>query len=180
MGYEAGLQQTYRDAHRRLVNGTPPKIPLVIPITPALPAYPSRLEQQLIGLHLTKPQAVKVIAIFAELIQQYAEKPELKPQHVYSVGEILDFISAVESVDSVEICSARRTAVLGKIRHITYYLACRYTSASSTMIGRILGNRDHTTILYGRDKIASLRQTDRALDLKLKGYEATLERKFNK
>lgn len=45
-------------------------------------------------------------------------------------------------------------------RHIAMYLCCRHTERSLPFIGRAFGNRDHTTISHGRDKIENLVVTD--------------------
>ena len=43
------------------------------------------------------------------------------------------------------------------------YLIREETSASLPQIGEVLGGRDHTTILYGYDKISGQLETDDAL-----------------
>ena len=43
------------------------------------------------------------------------------------------------------------------------YLCCKLTSLSTTDIGKNLGNRDHTTILHGRNKIEKELVTDESL-----------------
>ncbi len=41
-------------------------------------------------------------------------------------------------------------------RHITCWLADRYTLRSYPEIGRVLGRRDHTTVMYAVDRVDSL------------------------
>ncbi|MEM7667537.1 MAG: helix-turn-helix domain-containing protein [Pseudomonadota bacterium] len=48
--------------------------------------------------------------------------------------------------------SLRRPKDVSTARMVTMYLACELTEHSLPMIGEVL-NRDHTTIIYGRDQI---------------------------
>lgn len=50
-----------------------------------------------------------------------------------------------------ELYSARRQKKLALARHFVMYWACRLTTLSTPQIGRLMGGRDHTTILHGRD-----------------------------
>ena len=57
------------------------------------------------------------------------------------------------------------------------YLARTETDSSLPNIGAALGNRDHTTVLYGYEKISSLLETDASarrdmLEIKAALYEA--------
>ena len=46
--------------------------------------------------------------------------------------------------------------------------------ASLPQIGEALGGRDHTTVMYGVDKIASLMETDDALRRRVSAIRETL------
>ena len=48
-------------------------------------------------------------------------------------------------------------------RQIAMYLIREETDTSLPKIGEMLGGRDHTTILYGADKISELIETDGSL-----------------
>lgn len=52
-----------------------------------------------------------------------------------------------------ELKSDRKDKPAVTVRFIVIYLACRYTRLSTVRIGKFL-NRDHTTVRYGRDKLA--------------------------
>ena len=45
-------------------------------------------------------------------------------------------------------------------------------------IGNLLGGRDHTTIMHGVNKIAFLKETDRALSGELKKIRERLQEEF--
>lgn len=46
-----------------------------------------------------------------------------------------------------------RTSEIAFPRQLAMYLACQLTDHSTTEIGRAFGGRDHTTVIYARDKI---------------------------
>lgn len=54
-------------------------------------------------------------------------------------------------VTTFALKSNRRHRRLAAARHFIMYWAMRRTLLSSTQIGRLLGGRDHTTVLHGRD-----------------------------
>jgi chromosomal replication initiator protein len=62
-----------------------------------------------------------------------------------------------------EIVSKNRSRRIARPRQLVMYLARGETKASLPQVGRALGNRDHTTVLYGCDKIEDLMETDPSL-----------------
>jgi chromosomal replication initiator protein len=56
--------------------------------------------------------------------------------------------------------SSSRSRTIAYPRQIAMYLARTETDASLPQIGARLGNRDHTTILYGYEKIAKQVERD--------------------
>jgi hypothetical protein len=59
-------------------------------------------------------------------------------------------------VTMTDLLAHRRAAKLVRKRHIAMYLASALTGRSLPEIGRAFGNRDHTTILHAKRKVASL------------------------
>jgi chromosomal replication initiation ATPase DnaA len=66
-------------------------------------------------------------------------------------------------VNMIDFVSARRHAKLARTRHVASYLPRIHTTRSLPEIGRIMGNRDHTTILSGVRKIDRCLLQDEAL-----------------
>ena len=66
-----------------------------------------------------------------------------------------------------------RCVRMARIRQIAFYLCRNHTTRSLPEIGRAF-DRDHTTVLHGVRRIASLRETDAALDRDLSKLEAQL------
>lgn len=56
----------------------------------------------------------------------------------------------------VDILSERRKVSVTYARHVTCWLAKRFTSLSLPQIGDKLGGRDHTTIMHGANRIKRL------------------------
>lgn len=69
------------------------------------------------------------------------------------VMAIAEVCSAHYGVELADVLSARRTARLARARQVTMFLARQMTPKSLPEIGRILGGRDHTTVLHGARKI---------------------------
>ena len=75
------------------------------------------------------------------------------------IQEVADFFKL--TVNDLE--SQCRTAPVVYARQIAMYLAREMTPKSYPMIGRFLGERDHTTAMHGHQKIRRLIQTDTAV-----------------
>ena len=76
--------------------------------------------------------------------------PNARPPSVAAIV----FAAAVHFGFSVaEIKSARRSADLIKARHIAMYLAREMTVQTFPQIGRVIGGRDHTTVIHGYFKV---------------------------
>jgi len=67
-----------------------------------------------------------------------------------------------------DILSQRRNARVVRARQVAFYLAKRLTSRSLPDIGRRIGGRDHTTVLYAVGKIERIRQIDTCLEMDLR------------
>lgn len=76
---------------------------------------------------------------------------------------ILDLVASHFKVRKMELVGPCRTADLMQARMITYWLMRRFTKLSLPIIGKRLGDRDHTTVLNGVRKIDRLRAADPAV-----------------
>lgn len=92
----------------------------------------------------------------------YPDKPkEITP--TYIINEICNEYG----ISMEDIISKKRNAELVEPRQIAMYL-CRYmTDTSLADIGKILGKKDHTTVLHGVDKIEKLIKEDDAIKEKI-------------
>lgn len=93
-----------------------------------------------------------------------------------TVEQVMEAVCHYYKVSPVELFSDSRKRSIAFPRQMAMYLARTETDASLPQIGVKLGNRDHSTILYGYEKIASLMETDATarremLDIKASMYE---------
>lgn len=72
------------------------------------------------------------------------------------VADIVRAVAAHYRVREADILSQRRTRSIVRPRQVAMFLARELTPRSLPEIGRLIGGRDHTTVLHGVSKIGSL------------------------
>lgn len=77
-----------------------------------------------------------------------------------TVEEVLTAVSRYYGIAHEDIVGSSRKRKFAYPRQMVMYLSRTETEASLPEIGEKLGNRDHTTILYGYEKIADLLDSD--------------------
>jgi chromosomal replication initiator protein len=77
-----------------------------------------------------------------------------------------------------KLCSRSRSRVISFPRQVAMYLARTETDASFPQIGAHLGNRDHTTILHGYEKISGLMETDERVRREVLQIKAMLYERY--
>lgn len=77
-----------------------------------------------------------------------------------TIEMVVEEVSEYFGVSVEELRSNGRSKRLSAPRHMAMYLSREETKASLPQIGEALGGRDHTTILYGCEKIAKKVETD--------------------
>ncbi len=73
---------------------------------------------------------------------------------------IIDIVAEHFNIKSEDILSSKRNAELVYPRQIAMYLCRQMTTQTVQALGKSFGNRDHTTIMYGSDKISKMVLTD--------------------
>jgi len=81
----------------------------------------------------------------------------------------------VYGIDAADFWSFRRYEPVATARHVTCYLARRYTAYSLPEIGRAVG-RDHSTVLYSVNRIARQIDHDSTLAAKVADVRRELSR----
>jgi len=66
---------------------------------------------------------------------------------------IIDVVAEHYGIKSDLIKSKKRDANISLPRQVAMYLCCELTDSSLKEIGKVIGNKDHTTVMHGRDKI---------------------------
>jgi chromosomal replication initiator protein len=80
-----------------------------------------------------------------------------------TIDQIIDAVVRYYHVTTEELKGRRRNQDIVRPRQVAMYLARNETQASLPEIGDALGGRDHTTALYGIQKIEGLLQEDNTL-----------------
>ena len=102
------------------------------------------------------------LPITAELVD--TTLAELSPRdRALTPDRILAAVADHFSVDEDRLLSRDRSQQVALPRQVAMYLIRAETNASLPQIGDVLGGRDHTTVMYGCDKIADLLETDEVL-----------------
>jgi chromosomal replication initiator protein len=102
---------------------------------------------------LTDIPLTKSIAETA-LVDLLPNRPEISSE------EIINKVSNYYGVTKEELCSAERSRRIAQPRQIVMYLIREETDASLPQIGAELGGRDHTTILYGCERVRARLEHD--------------------
>jgi len=68
---------------------------------------------------------------------------------------IIEIVAEHFNITPLDIYSQKRTKEIVFPRQIVMYLCRNMTSAPLQQIGKLLGNRDHTTVIHGSDKITN-------------------------
>ncbi len=76
------------------------------------------------------------------------------PKRVVNAKKIIKAVGSFYDLREKDIISSSRKKELVKPRHIVMYLLREELNSSFPSIGRKLGNKDHTTAIYGYEKIA--------------------------
>ncbi len=87
------------------------------------------------------------------------EKEQEKTVQVDS-DKIINFVSEYFRVPATDIIGKKKTKDIAEARMIAIYLVCDILNLPLVSVGQIFGGRDHTTIIYSRDKIAAQIQTN--------------------
>ncbi len=98
-----------------------------------------------------------------------SEKRIITPQY------ILDIVADHFGLSIEDLQGSKRSKNIAYPRQISMYLIRQYTEANFTDIGKLLGGRDHTTIIHGHDKI----EADLKTDEELKALIHLLKKKIN-
>ena len=75
------------------------------------------------------------------------------PGVVVTIPEIIDVVAAHFRLEASDLVGNRRTKEIAHARQVAMYLSRELTGLSLNLIGGKFGGRDHTTVMYGVEKI---------------------------
>ncbi len=101
-----------------------------------------------------------------------------RPEKV-TIERVVETVSSYYHVTTEALLGSGRSRTVAFPRQMIMYLARTETGLSYPQIGEHLGGRDHTTVLYGYDKLAELMETDdrvrrEALEIKAILYDSEI------
>lgn len=91
-----------------------------------------------------------------------------------TVSGIANVVADFYGISEDELVGKGRSRRIARPRQLVMYLSREETDTSLPQIGRALGDRDHTTIMYGCDKIEDLLDTDPKLRREMMEIKARL------
>jgi chromosomal replication initiator protein len=109
--------------------------------------------------------------IVEDVLQHYvnAEPDRLTPERIVAT------VAECYGIRVEALCGKRRTQSVALPRQVAMYLMRHFTELSLVEIGRVFGGRDHTTVIYGCERIAQRAIQDSDFSHKLNGLMSTLE-----
>ena len=97
--------------------------------------------------------------------------------HVISIDNIVDATCTYFNIKRADIVGKKKVKNIVNARQIAIYLINDLLGIPLTSIGDYFGGRDHTTIMYARDKITSLCKTDPLIQAQINDLRAMIQKK---
>ena len=98
----------------------------------------------------------------------------MNPECPITLRAIVHHVARSRGVEPRHIYGRRQDKKTSEARWIVYWLTRELPGMSSAVAGRLLGDRDHSTILWGAREIEKRRAADPALAAELEGLQASL------
>lgn len=112
---------------------------------------------------LTAQASLEGLSLTPELatgmVEQYYRGAIAKP----GFNQIVDTVSRHFKIPSDEIKGTSRKAPIVHARHVAVYMTREITGDSWKHIGSLFGDRDHTSMMHGYQKISEMMQADKDL-----------------
>jgi chromosomal replication initiator protein len=110
-----------------------------------------------------------------ELAERVVSRLKKDTPKQYDVNSIIDVVCSHFSIDVEDVLGKSRKREYVQARQISMYLLQKLAKISINRIGRLIGNRDHSTVAHGIDKITKMMKTDKALIQNMKTIERNLK-----
>ena len=105
------------------------------------------------------------LSIAQDALQEFTGKVVYKTN---SVGKIIGIVSKYYNLDSTILKGKMKKKNIADARNVAIYLSTMMTEESLERIGLEFGGRDHSTIIYARDKISQELKTNAKLKEEIK------------
>ncbi|MBQ9155952.1 MAG: chromosomal replication initiator protein DnaA [Eubacterium sp.] len=118
--------------------------------------------------------ALNKICVFANLekrpinlaLAEQALKDMIETQQEITPQMIMDLVAEHFNITVADISSKKKNKEIAVPRQICMYLCKTYTDYSFQAIGKLMGNRDHSTVLHGHNKIHEVMTSSKDDNLK--------------
>ncbi|MCZ7540319.1 MAG: chromosomal replication initiator protein DnaA [Anaerolineae bacterium] len=101
------------------------------------------------------------VALAGQVLSHHTPSPLTR--RTTNISDVLQATATYHQLSLDDLLSKRRTKEVVRARQIAMYLAREETDASLPEIGAAIGGRNHSTVLYGYQKIAKSVEADAAL-----------------
>ena len=82
---------------------------------------------------------------------------------IVHVSDIESAVATYFGITPTSIHSSKKNRTVALARHLSMYLTRKHTKMSSSEIGRVMGNKNHATVLLACKKIEALMQQNAEL-----------------
>jgi chromosomal replication initiator protein len=111
------------------------------------------------------------MALVKESLRNILRGPESRQ---VSIDEIQRTVAAYYKITPQDIRSNKRSRLFSHPRQVAMYLCKQLTDSSYPMIGKMFGDRDHTTVLYAVGQVAKKLKINKNLSRELKALTEML------
>ena len=94
-----------------------------------------------------------------------------------TVDDILEKVCAHYNVTTAQINSKSRKRDYVVARQVSMYLAQKYTKMPASRIGRLVGNRDHSTVIHSCSQVEKRLQVDKVFKADVVSIETSFRLK---
>ncbi|MDD2956663.1 MAG: chromosomal replication initiator protein DnaA [Oscillospiraceae bacterium] len=112
-----------------------------------------------------------------ELVKRAIQDILRRGDNIPTPESIVDFVSKYYGVDAEIIRGQQRVREAVSARQVAMYLIRNITNLSSDDIGKIFGNRDHSTVLYSIEKVEKQMKSDAAFAETVKEIKTNISSK---
>lgn len=109
-----------------------------------------------------------------EEVVRRAMGKEKEEHHSLHAEDIVEAVCAFYHVKSTQLKGPKREASLVRARQVTMYLLKNELRLTLVEIGNVLGGRDHTTVMYGVEKMEGLVEKKELLSEEIQGITKIL------
>ena len=108
------------------------------------------------------------------VVRKAVRMVEQKP---LDVSDVLEKVCEHYGVDTNDVFSKVRKREIVQVRQVAMYLAKKHTEASSSKIGKLIGKRDHATVLHACKIVGAQIEVDKVFKSEIEELENQLRRR---